>query len=147
MWVVDIVSRVVHVGTAIVLVGGSVFMLLVLMPSAKALSDETHRQLATGVIARWKRFVHIGIVLFLVSGFYNFAKAVPQHRGDSLYHALVGTKILLALGVFFIAAALVGRSPALEPIRRNRSKWLTILVSIAAVIVAISGFLKVGGTP
>jgi hypothetical protein len=59
----------------------------------------------------------------------------------------MGVKILLALGVFFIAAALVGRSPALEPIRQNRAKWLRVLVALALIIVCISGFLKVRGLP
>jgi uncharacterized membrane protein len=147
MWIVDVISRIVHVGTAITLVGGSVFMLWVLMPSAKELSDETHQKLATAITSRWKRFVHIGIALFLISGIYNFVRALPNHRGDGLYHALIGTKILLALAVFFIAAALVGRSASLEPIRRNRAKWLKILVTLAAVIVIISGFVKVRGMP
>ena len=147
MWIVDVVSRIVHVGTAITLVGGSVFMLCILLPSAKELSEDTHQKLASAIGSRWKRFVHLGIALFLISGFYNFARAAAQHKGDSLYHALVGTKILLALGVFFIAAALVGRSAKLEPMRRNRSMWLKILVTLAAVIVAISGFVKVRGIP
>jgi uncharacterized membrane protein len=147
MWIIDTLSRIVHVGTAITLVGGSVFMLLVLMPAAKLLSDESHNQLAAAVSARWKRFVHIGVLLFLVSGFYNYWQAIPLHRGDGLYHALVGTKIILALGLFFLAAALVGRSEKLEPIRRNRAKWLSILVLLAATIVAISGFVKVRGLP
>jgi hypothetical protein len=59
----------------------------------------------------------------------------------------MGAKMLLALGVFFLAAALVGRSPALEPLRQNRAKWLRVLVAMALIIVAISGFLKVRGLP
>jgi uncharacterized membrane protein len=147
MWIVDVISRVVHVSTAIALVGGSIFMLCVLMPAAKELGEEAHQKLATAIGSRWKRFVHIGVALFLLSGFYNFARALPLHRGDGLYHALVGIKILLALIVFFIAAALVGRSPSLEPIRRNRATWLKVLVALGFVIVAISGFVKVRGLP
>lgn len=140
----DVLSRITHIGTAITLVGGSVFMALVLMPSAKAeLSDEAHKQLTAGVIGRWKRFVHLGVLLFLLSGFYNYARAVPNHRGDHLYHALVGTKILIAFVIFFLAAALVGRSEKLALIRSNRRKYTLILVGLAAVIVAISGFVKV----
>jgi hypothetical protein len=145
MWIVDTLSRIVHVGTAITLVGGSVFMLLVLLPAARQLSNESHDQLAAEVSSRWKRFVHLGVLLFLVSGFYNYMQAIPLHRGDGLYHGLVGTKMLLALGVFFLAAALVGRSPKLEPIRANRGKWLKVLVLLAAIIVAISGYVKVRG--
>ena len=147
MWMVDVVSRIVHVATAITLVGGSMFTLWVLMPAARELSDEVHHKLAAAITSRWKRFVHVGVTLFLISGLYNYVRAIPQHRGDGLYHALVGTKMLLALGVFFIAAALVGRSSALESMRQDRGRWLKILVTLALVIVAISGFVKVRGVP
>jgi len=72
---------------------------------------------------------------------------VPVHKGDGLYHALVGTKILLAFGVFFFAAALVGRSEKLEGFRQHKKKWLTVMVLLTAVIVAISGYVKVRGVP
>lgn len=145
MQYVDILSRILHVGTAITLVGGSAFMWLVLLPSAKQLSQESHDQLSGLVIGRWKKFVHAGVLVFLLSGFYNYFRAVPTHKGDSLYHALVGTKIILAFGVFFLAAALVGRSEKLESFRQNRAKWLRLLVLLAVIIVSISGFVKVRG--
>lgn len=146
LWI-DVLSRFVHVATAITLVGGSVFTLLVLLPAVKVLSEDAHQTLAGAVTSRWKRFVHLGILLFLVSGFYNYMRAIPLHKGDGLYHALLGTKMLSALGVFFIASALVGRSPKMESFRRNRPKWLAVLVLLAATIVGISGFVKVRGIP
>ncbi|NND98073.1 MAG: hypothetical protein HKN47_12165 [Pirellulaceae bacterium] len=145
MLIVDILSRIIHVLTAITLVGGSIFTLLVLLPSAKELTEDAHNTLAAAVTGRWKRFVHNGILLFLVTGMYNYVRAVPLHKGDGLYHALVGTKMLLALGIFFLAAALVGRSAKLESIRQHRAKWLRVLVLLAVVVVAISGFVKVRG--
>ena len=142
-----VISRIVHVLTAIVLVGGSVFTAFVLLPSARHIDEGAHAQLAAAVGSRWKRFVHIGILLFLVTGIYNYTLAIPQHRGDGPYHALMGIKMLLALGVFFIASALVGRSARLEKFRQRRSTWLTILVLLAATIVAISGYLKIRSVP
>ena len=147
MLLLDVLSRIVHVGTAITLVGGSLFMLLVLMPSAKQLADEPHDQLATEVQSRWKKFVHFGVLLFLVSGFYNYWRAMPSHQGDGLYHALVGTKMLLAFGVFFLASALIGRSEKLKAFREQRGKWLSVMLLLAAVIVGISGFVKVALPP
>jgi uncharacterized membrane protein len=147
MFALDVLSRIVHVGTVIALIGGSTFTLLVLMPSARELTEETHHRLAEAMQSRWKRFVHIGVTLILISGLYNYVQAVPNHKGDSLYHALLGTKILVALVVFFIAAALVGRSEKLEPIRQAKAKWLTILVLLAASIITISGYVKVRGVP
>ncbi len=145
MELLNIVSRIVHVATAITLVGGTVFTLFVLMPSAKLLSQDAHDLLAVEVKARWKRFVHVGILLFLITGFYNYFQAIGLHKGDGLYHGLVGTKILLAFGIFFIASALVGRSAKLQAMRDKKSFWLKVLVLMAAAIVAISGYVKVRG--
>jgi uncharacterized membrane protein len=142
---VPLLSRWIHVGTSIVLVGGTVFMRFVLAPAASAsLSDAEHAALRERVVGTWKRFVHIGILLFLLSGFYNYlVVARPKHDGDALYHALMGTKILLALVVFFFASALVGRSQGLQKIREKRNTWLIVLILLSAVIVGIAGFLKV----
>lgn len=145
MEVIDIVSRIVHVGTAITLVGGMAFTLFVLIPSASRLGQDAHDLLAAEVKSRWKRFVHIGLLLFIVSGFYNYFQAMPLHKGDGLYHGLVGTKMILAFVIFFIASALVGRSAKLQSMRDNKVFWLRIAVLLAAVIVAISGYVKVRG--
>lgn len=147
MLAIDVLSRIVHVLTAITLAGGSVFTLFVLMPSARELADDAHSQLAAAITGRWKRFVHGGVLLFLISGFYNYMRAIPDHKGDGLYHALIGTKMLLAFGIFFLAAALVGRSEKLAGIRRNRAKWIKVLVLLAVIVVSISGFVKVRGKP
>ncbi len=147
MFPLDVISRVVHVGMVIILAGGSFFMWRVLLPSASELPDDQHDKLREAVIGRWKKFVHMGIGLILISGFYNFARLAPGHKGDSLYHALVGTKILLAFGAFFLGSALVGKSKAFEGLRQNRARSLALLIALLAAIVAISGFVKVRGKP
>jgi len=138
-----LLSRWVHIGTAIVVIGGSVFMRFVLMPAAEQLPDNEHEALRERVLGRWKRFVHLGVLLFLLSGGYNYILAVRIHKGQSLYHALVGTKIILALIVFFLASAIVGRSPTFENLRKNMKRWVLVVILLATVIVGISGFVKV----
>lgn len=143
---INTLSRFVHVATAIVLVGGTIFMRFVLMPAASKLPPDSHDTLRAALGAIWKRFVHVGIVLFLVTGFYNYLVVMrPSHEGDGLYHALMGIKILLALVVFFLASVLVGRAAAFEKMRQNRKLWFGVIILLAAVIVAISGFVKVRG--
>lgn len=142
----QVISRVVHVSTAIAVVGGTTFMLFVLMPAAKTLADEAHAQLAEQVKDRWKRFIHLGILLFLITGFYNYFNAMSLHKGDGPYHALLGTKMLIAFVMFFIASALVGRSNTFAKMRENRATWLRVLVLLAFVVVAISGYVKVRGS-
>ncbi len=141
--VLDLISRWVHVGTTIVLVGGAFFMRYVLAPAAAPLTHAEHESLRERLMNRWKRIVHLGILLFLLSGFYNYlVVALPQHKGDKLYHPLMGTKIILAFVVFFIGSALVGKSAGLQKIRDKRNTWLAVMVVLAMIIVAIAGFLK-----
>jgi hypothetical protein len=144
MEIINIASRWVHIGTAIVVVGGTVFFRLVLMPAADQLPQAEHDRLREMVMQRWRKFVMIGIGLFLLSGFYNYvAVSIPKHHGDGLYHSLMGLKIVLAFGVFFLASVLVGRSARFEPLRRERKKWLLLLIGVAFLIVLISSTLRI----
>ncbi|MGV2341712.1 MAG UNVERIFIED_CONTAM: hypothetical protein LVR18_49670 [Planctomycetaceae bacterium] len=62
------------------------------------------------VRGRWKKYVHGGIALLLLSGGFNYWRAIAAGRVDGIYHAMVDTKILLAMGSFFLSSAPVGRS-------------------------------------
>ena len=143
-----LISRVVHVATAIVLVGGSVFMRFALMPAAEELGQADHDGPRERVLGRWRRFVHGGMALLLVSGLYNYLVVMrPAHQGDGPYHMLVGIKMLLALVLFFLASALVGRSQALKGLREKAHRTLVVMIALAALIVAISGYLKIRSVP
>ena len=113
MFGIDVLSRIVHVSTAIVLLGGSIFTWLVWQPAVRQRSVEDGRLLGDQIRRRWKPFVHGGILLFLVSGFYNYFRAAPRLIKDGLYHAGVPRLTLviflwprhwLALGPFRLAA-------------------------------------------
>ena len=137
----SLISRWAHIGCAIVLTGGSAFIWLVLQPLLKDENPDLHDRIRN----RWKRFVHPGVLIFLISGIYNYVQALPGHKGDSLYHALVGTKILLALVVFVLACILVGGKPATQKIRDNARQWLGVTLLLAIAIIGISGFVKLRG--
>ncbi|MCH2210131.1 MAG: hypothetical protein MK110_02435 [Fuerstiella sp.] len=137
--ILPVISRWAHIGCAIVLIGGSAFIWLVLQPVLRDESSDLHDRIR----GRWKMFVHPGVLILLFSGVYNFVKAVPNHRGDLLYHMLLGTKMLLALIVFALASILVGNKPGTQKIRNNARKWLGLTLLLAIVIVGISGFVKI----
>lgn len=142
---VDLLSRWLHVGTAITLLGGTIFMRFVLVPAANQLPDDAHQQLRQLVTARWKRFVHLGILLFLLTGFYNYLTAEPAAAMKKQYHMLMGIKILLAFGIFGIASVLVGRSSAGQRMRNNPKRAMGLIVLLGLIILGISGYLKVQG--
>ena len=140
--------RVLHVGAAIVLVGGAAFMRWALLPAAEGLDDAEHDAFRERLLGRWKRFVHGGIAVVLASGLYNYLVVMrPLHKGDGLYHMLLGIKMLLALVLFFLASALVGRSKALEGLRTMSKRTLGVMLLLALVIVVLSGFLKIRSVP
>ena len=144
MLLVDLLARWAHVGSAIVLLGGAVFTRFVLLKAAAELPQDQHDALKARIRATWSRFVSIGILLLLLSGFYNFiTKSIPQNKGNGLYHALMGTKILISLAVFFLASVLAGRSPKFEAWRQQPKKWLTILILLATLTAGIGSTLKV----
>ena len=137
-FLVAVVSRWVHVGTAVVLIGGLTALRFVVAP---ALAGNTAAM--EDIRQRWKKFVHAGIALFLISGFVNYGLAFSTHDGDGLYHGLVGTKMILAFITFYISSALVGRSARTQKFRDQSAKWKTVVLVLAAVIIAMSGFVKV----
>lgn len=138
-----LIFRWAHIGTAIVLVGGTTFFRFVVMPVLGNENSELIEKIRKG----WKKFVHTGVAIFIVSGFYNYMKAIPLHKGDGLYHMLVATKILLAFFVFFIASALVGHTAGTQKFRDGAKKWTGIMLLAAVTIIGISGFVKIRGIP
>ena len=140
--ILGIAARWLHVGSAIVLLGGTICLKFVVAPVLKNQSQE----LRDAIRARWAKFVHGGIAGLLLSGGYNYIKALPLHRGDGLWHAMVDTKIILALGVFFIASVLAGRSKGTQKFRDNAGKWTAIAVALGLLIVAMSGVAKVAAS-
>jgi hypothetical protein len=139
-----LISRWIHLASAIIALGGAMFMRFALLPAAKAtLSDDVHEKLREAVRARWAKFVHAAIALLLITGSINFAiLAIPPKVAPLPYHPIFGVKLLAAFAVFFIAEALMSRGPGFAKIRANRAKWLSVLLSLGALIVLLSGILN-----
>ena len=141
--IVPVIFRWLHIGPVIVAIGGAFFARFIILPSlAETLSEDQRGQVHSAVIRRWKRVLHLCIGLILISGIYNVYRGIVVLEKAMLYHILFLPKFLAALGIFFIASALVGKSEAFENMRRDNKKWLGILIALAVVIVLISGVMK-----
>src|SRR5262245_25697921 len=147
---IALVSRWAHILAAITAVGGTIFIRYALLPALAAFPDAERRALHESLRARWSKAVMVSIALLLASGLYNFiminrslgAGNEAMQGMKPMYHALFGVKFLLAVGIFFIASALVGRSAAFEKVRANARLWATVNVSLAVVLVCLSGFMR-----
>ncbi len=139
-----LISRWLHIGSAIVAVGGAVFVRFALLPaSSSTLDDATHERLREAIRKRWVIYVHACVAVLFLTGAVNFLMlAVPPRINAIPYHPIFGVKLLAAFGVFFIAIVMFGRGAGFAGMRAKRAKWLTILIVLAGLIVLISGVLN-----
>ncbi len=162
MEVLALLSRWLHILAAMAAVGGPLFIRFALIPAVDETLPESERKaLHARLRKRWSRVVMAAIALLLITGLYNFIllRNASQAWGPSwqsggenarLYQILFGIKVLLALGVFFLASALTGSSAAFEPIRAKARMWVTITLLLGVLIVCISGqmrMLHIGPNP
>jgi len=142
--IVPVIMRWLHIFSAIIAVGGSIFIRFVLVPvGASVLPGEQFIALREKVVGRWRIFVHTCILFLLISGFYNYlVLSLPTHHGQAIYHILFGIKFLLALSVFILAIMVTSSNPYGSSLRDKGKTWLGLLVALMVCIVLISGVLK-----
>ncbi len=139
----SLVCRWVHILSVAVVVGGAIVMRFAVMPTARAaLPTGAHQDLRQRLLARWRKLVHVGIALLIITGGYNFYVAIVHEVPPMPYHAVFGVKFLIALAVFFLAIALTGRSPGFQSLRAQSEKWMNVQIALAVVIIVLSGLLK-----
>jgi uncharacterized membrane protein len=141
---VPLVARWAHVLGAIVLVGGLAYLTLVALPSLSSGASGAERsRLRSELDRRWRWLVIASSVVLLASGLYNLI-GEGLAKGDAApgYHAWFGAKFVLAIVVFFMAAALSGRSAALSRLRSGGSAWGPVTLAAAVLVVLIAGVLR-----
>lgn len=133
-----------HILSAIAMLGGGFFLRFVLLPAAEeTLDTETHARLRAAVRARWVKWVSAFILLFLVSGLYNYLFVTRfAHQGNGTYHMLFGIKFLVSLGLFFLAMLLVGRSALAQRLQANSRVWMLVLLGLGLVVVLLGGYMR-----
>ena len=103
-------------------------------------------QEAGAIAARWRMLIYVSMAVFLATGLWNYLGVARWREFDPAiqgrYHMLLGIKLLLALGLFFVLSALAGRSAKLAFIRDNAKTWFTLALSLGIMIVALSGCLR-----
>jgi uncharacterized membrane protein len=139
-FVLNLVSRVAHILSAVILVGGLFYIRSILSPAGV-------EACFAGRWAIWAKWVGIATFLLLASGIYNF---LVIHNGveaaggklPSTYHMLFGIKFLLALAVMFFAAVLAGKTELAERFRRNMRRWLNLAWMSALAVIVIGAILR-----
>ena len=137
---IGIISRILHILSAIILVGGLFYIRTILSPAGVDACFAGRRQV-------WAKWVGMATLFLLVSGFYNFFLINGAAKADggklpSTYHMLFGVKFLLGLLVMFVSAILAGKTEMAERFRGNMRKWLNIAWLAAMAIIVIAAFMR-----
>ena len=146
-YVIQLVSRVLHILSAIILVGGLFYIRTILAPSASS-PDKIGETCFGDRRAVWAKWVGISTAFLLLTGIYNLIYIIGESKADGgvklppTYHMLFGVKFLLAMMVMFIAAILAGKTEAADRFRMQMKKWLNIGWLAAMAIIVIAAILR-----
>ena len=147
-----------HLVAAMTVVGGTIFMRFALTPSVGVLNDEQNNLLREEVRRRWSKLIMASIAFLLISGLTNYIivyrdskSGTPEwdawrHAYTGIYNAVFGIKFTLAMVIFFIASALAGRGEATKKFRQDAKWWLSVNLTLAFIVVALSGVLRLTHT-
>ena len=124
MDLIGLLSRWLHIVSALTLLGGVLFARQVLRGTAGA-----------ELVTRFAKTFLAAVGGLLLSGLYNLLSKTSVPKG---YHMVFGIKFLLALHVFAMAV-LIGR-PGVEAAKRHRQ--MTGIVISGALILALSAYLR-----
>jgi hypothetical protein len=137
-----------HIFGAIMLVGSTIFMRTAYLP-AKQLSDfEPKPEFAEWLRIAWSRMVMLSSGQLLISGLIGFVLLMKRFEiskdafPGSAYQMIFGIKFLLALVIFFLAAALSGRSGLAQKLRQREKFWLTVNMVLAITVVLMAGVMR-----
>ncbi|MEW4451556.1 hypothetical protein AB1L30_02615 [Bremerella sp. JC817] len=140
----DLVIRWAHILPAIILVGGTLYMVIALHPAMNATEFAEKPELKTAIRQRWSKVVMICAGLLLISGIVSLVlQATRYDFPQKYYHGVAGIKLLIALVIFYIASLLVGRSQNAEKFREKEGFWLKVNATLAIIVVLMAGTLRV----
>jgi len=149
---IALISRVAHILAATALVGGMIYLRAVLTPSLGVLDGERSNHFTEAIRRRWAKVVMISALFLIVSGFYNYVAIIQLGKTGgaplpSYYHPMIGSKMMLALFIFYVASMLAGRTAAAERFRRHAPLWMNLNLAAAIAVVVIGGALRTGAQP
>ena len=118
--VIGLLSRWFHIIPVIILVGGTLFMRLSLVPAAN--QTDASAELREAIRKRWAKLVMLSILFLLVTGLYNAVTKMRGYEVPPVYGILFLVKLVVGFVVFILSARLSGRSEKAAKFREQETK-------------------------
>ena len=136
--VLNIVMRVLHIVSAIALLGGAIFFLTTMLPAVRVLDEGLRGSVLQLTRKRFYRITHPALLLLLITGFYNYIRNMDIYRAaPKAVHGILGTKILLAL---IITVIIFAQSFGL--LKGCPVRWTKVNVALGLVIVVLAAVAR-----
>lgn len=140
----ELIIRWAHILPAIILVGGTLYMVFALHPAMQSTEFAEKAELKAAIRARWAKVVMICAGIVVLSGIASLVlQATTYDFPQKYYHPVAGMKFLLALVILYIASLLSGRSKNAEKFREKEAFWLKLNACLAVILVLMAGTLRV----
>jgi hypothetical protein len=144
----DLVVRWMHIVGAIMLVGSTIYMRCIYVPAKDFAESKPSDEFNEWIRKLWARMVMISSGQLLVSGLVAFMLIMSRYEisdegfPGNAYQPMFGIKFLLALVIFFLAAAVSGKSSLAQRMRKREKFWLTINMTLAIILVCLAGVMR-----
>jgi len=136
--ILQIAMRYLHILSAIIIVGGMIFISIALKPALRLLDDDRRQSFQDVLHRRFHRVVYLCFAGLLISGAYNWIRLAPAyHEMGPKGNAVIGVKVLLAAIAFVL---IWGRSIGL--IRLPDKACHLINLHLMAIIILLAGLLR-----
>ena len=139
---VNVIIRLLHILSAIGLLGGTIFVVFALVPTLSHIEPELRVAIFSRAKKRFYRVAHPAIILLIVTGAYSWGQnarayeAYTDQNGPML-QALLGLKVLLAVIVTVLVFA-----DTFKMLPPPATSWPKINLVLGLVIVLLASIIR-----
>lgn len=141
--IINLFSRWFHIIPVVILVGGTLFLRLAVLP---VFAENQQPELREAMRKKWAKWIGISTLLLLVTGFYNASIKAVTYELSPLYLGLLLAKLVLAFAIFYLAAVLSGKSKTAVKFRTRETYWTNILCGLMLATILVAGGMKITST-
>lgn len=136
----ELATRWLHILSAVILVGGTIFIRLSVVPALN--KTDSASEIFESIRSVWSKMVMGSVLFLLLSGIVNIYLKAVTYKLEVVYLTLLALKFVLALIVFFLVSLLAGRSERAAKFRSGTG-WYDITCLAMVALICLAGFMKV----
>lgn len=133
----NIAIRIVHILSAIALLGGTIFFLVVMIPAVRVLDEGLRGSILQFARKRFYRISHPALVLLLATGLYSYLTNLKVYDQVKATHGLIGAKILL-----WAAIATIVFAQSFGVLKGCPIRWARVNLVMGLLIVILAAVVR-----